>query len=127
MFINVQLMEIDVFKKTSAERDVKIQMFLRQSQVSPLFLSAKLLKLLASLLHLLEEAVGGVELGVCHRSVEIAGVDVALPVGTHDNATLAIEVATVHDGLGAVGIDLAEQQGGAPAEDGVARGERAVL
>ena len=53
MFINVQLMEIDVFKKTSAERDVKIQMFLRQSQVSPLFLSAKLLKLLASLLHLL--------------------------------------------------------------------------
>ena len=61
--------------------------------------------------------------GTGHQS---GGVDIALPMVACNDAALAVDIATGKDGVGLVGCQFGEEQGGTPAEDGVAGGVGAV-
>ena len=70
--------------------------------------------------HLLLETFAGVKTGIGGCSTQTACIDIALPVGTKDDATLAIHQAAGQDGVSTLGIDLHQQQGGTPAQRRVA-------
>ncbi len=59
-----------------------------------------------------EESRASVQSTHADGGAEAAGVDVALPVGACDDTAFAVHIATRHDGVGPVGVDFREQQGG---------------
>ena len=69
-----------------------------------------------------EESRTGVQAAHANGGAEAAGVDVALPVGACDDTAFAVQIATRHDGIGVVGVDLGEQQGGGIAALAMTRG-----
>ena len=86
------------------------------------YLISLLLEFQAGAAHLLEETVSGVHTGIGGSGGQTAGIHVTLPVGTDDDAALTVHHTTGQNGVGTLGIDLRQQQGRSPAEDGVAGG-----
>lgn len=106
---------------------IRIGDFYRSFFWGCLVFGLKCLELFAGVVHEGLEARVGMETGHGGTGGEAAGVDIALPVEAGDDAALAVAVADGEDGIGAVGAELGEEQGGAPSEDGVARRIGAVV
>ena len=58
---------------------------------------------------------------------KVTGIYVALPMGTYYDTAFSVGVASGEDGVGLVGVDFCEDEGGAPAADGVSGRVGAVV
>ena len=70
--------------------------------------------------HLLQKAFACMELCVGDAGCEVAGVHVALPVGAYYDAALAEHHPAGEERVRPCRVDLHQQQGGAPPQDGMA-------
>ena len=78
------------------------------------------------LLHLCTEGGAALQGAEADTGGRTAGIDVALPVGTHDDTAVAIVPAALEDLVGTLWSYLCKQQGNAPAAQRMAGGIAAL-